>query len=86
MTLFLPICQKILICILENNNKSIISISKKMDNTYSCINKTLRELEKVKLVKYTSEGRSKIITLTPEGIYFASIFNEFKIKINEVKK
>lgn len=59
---------------LKNSNVEMYAstLSKKIDCTYSHVVKLLQHMEKANLVRFEKHGRLKILTLTKDGLEFAS--------------
>ena len=59
---------------LKNSNVEMYAstLSKKIDCTYSHVVKLLQQMEKADLVRFEKHGRLKILTLTKDGLEFAS--------------
>lgn len=58
--------------LLRNQETNVITISKKLDITYSYTHIILNTFNKNLLIFTTKKGRQKIIKLTPKGISFSS--------------
>ena len=59
---------------LKNDNSDVYAstLAKKIDCTYSHVVKLLQEMEKASLVRFEKHGRLKILTLTKNGLEFAT--------------
>lgn len=59
---------------LKNDNSDVYAstLAKKIDCTYSHVVKLLQQMEKAALVRFEKHGRLKILTLTKDGLEFAT--------------